>query len=215
MSSTRRQAIAARVDAERVAPVDVVVDQRRQQVVGGGDGVEIAGEVQVDLLHRHDLGVAAAGRAALHAEAGAERGLAQADHRLLADPVQPVAQADRRRRLALAGRRRVDRRDQDQLAVGPARAGPSMKLAADLGDVPAIGLERVRGMPSPRRDLAGSASASPRGRSRDRSPCDTPLSRPLVQVVRAVVPAQHPSGRRESRMTDASISGLKASNQPP
>ena len=59
------------VEAERVAPVDVVVEQRREQVVGAADGVEVAGEVQVDLLHRHDLGVAAAGGAALHAEARA------------------------------------------------------------------------------------------------------------------------------------------------
>jgi hypothetical protein len=33
----------------------VVVDHRRQQVVRRGDGVEIAGEVQVHFLHRHDL----------------------------------------------------------------------------------------------------------------------------------------------------------------
>jgi hypothetical protein len=39
--------------------------------------VEVAGEVQVDVLHRHDLRIAAAGRAALHAEARAERGFAQ------------------------------------------------------------------------------------------------------------------------------------------
>ena len=69
---------AARVDAERVAPVDVVVDQRRQQIVRRGDGVEVAGEMEVDVLHRHDLRIAAAGRAALHAEARAERRLAQA-----------------------------------------------------------------------------------------------------------------------------------------
>ena len=112
---------AARVDVELVAPVDVVVDHRRQQVVRRGDGVEVAGEVEVDVLHRHDLRVAAAGRAALHAEAGAERGLAQADRRLLADAVQAVAETDGRRRLAFAGRRRVDRGDEDQLAVLAAR----------------------------------------------------------------------------------------------
>ena len=60
---------AAQVEAERVAPVDVVVDHRREQVVRRSDGVEIAGKVQVDRVHRHDLGVAAASRAALHAEA--------------------------------------------------------------------------------------------------------------------------------------------------
>jgi hypothetical protein len=53
--------------------------RRRQQVVRQRNGVEVAGEVQVDVLHRHHLRVAAAGRAALHAEHRAQRGLAQAD----------------------------------------------------------------------------------------------------------------------------------------
>src|SRR5690606_22988033 len=47
----------------------------------------------------------------------AEGRLADADHRLLADAVQRVAEADRRRCLALARRRRGDRGHQDQLAV--------------------------------------------------------------------------------------------------
>ena len=68
---------AALVDAKRIAPIDMIVDQRREQVVGARDGVEVAGEVQVDVFHRHDLGVAAARRAAFDAEAGAERRLAK------------------------------------------------------------------------------------------------------------------------------------------
>ena len=56
------------VEAELVALVQVVVDHRRQQVVRRGDGVEVAGEVQVEQLHRDHLAVAAAGRAALDAE---------------------------------------------------------------------------------------------------------------------------------------------------
>ena len=50
--------------------------------------------MEVDVLHRYDLRVAAAGRAALDAEAGPERRLAQAAHRLLADEVEAVAEAD-------------------------------------------------------------------------------------------------------------------------
>src|SRR3546814_11115905 len=69
-------------------------------------------------LSLHDaLPISAAGGAARHAEAGPGRGLAQAHHRLLADPVEAVAEADGGRRLALAGRRRRDRRHQDELAV--------------------------------------------------------------------------------------------------
>ncbi len=106
MSSTRRHSMRRAVETEGVAPIDVVVDQRREQVVRAGDGVEVAGEVEVDVLHGDDLGVAAAGRAALDAEAGAERGLAQAAHGFLADAVEAVREADGGRRLALAGRRR-------------------------------------------------------------------------------------------------------------
>ena len=138
----------ALVEAERVAPVDVVVEHRRQQVVGAADGVEVAGEVQVDLLHRHDLGVAAAGGPALHAEAGAERRLAQGDHRLLADAVQPVAQAHRRRGLALAGGRRVDRGDQHQAAVGAVGLlGDPAQI--ELGDVAAVVDQRLVGNAHP------------------------------------------------------------------
>src|SRR5690606_26565141 len=92
---------------------------RGEQIVRDADRVEIAGEMEVDVLHRHDLRVAAAGTAALAAEAGPKRRLANADHRLLADAIQRVAETDGRRRLALPGRGRRDRGDEDQLAVRP------------------------------------------------------------------------------------------------
>ena len=133
---------AAGVDALLVAPVDVVVDQRREQVVRRGDGVEVAGEMQVHVLHRHDLRIAAAGRTALDAEIGPERGLADADDGLLADAVQPVAEPDRGGRLAFAGRRRVDRGDQDQLAV-LAAAARGDELGRDLRLVMAIGQQML------------------------------------------------------------------------
>ncbi len=76
---------AAHIDVELVAPIDVIVDHRREQIVGGTDGVEIAGEMEIDVLHRHHLRVAAAGGAALHAEAGPEARLADADDGFLAD----------------------------------------------------------------------------------------------------------------------------------
>ena len=77
---------AAPGDRERVEPggvpvVQVRVDQRREEVVRRRDRVQVAGEVEVQVLHRDDLRVAAAGGAALHAEHRAERRLAQAEHR--------------------------------------------------------------------------------------------------------------------------------------
>ena len=62
---------------------------------------------------------AAAGRSPLAAEDRPHRRLPQRQGRVLADPAQALGQADRRRRLPLAGRRRRDRRDQDQLARRP------------------------------------------------------------------------------------------------
>ena len=107
------------VDVELVAVVHVVVDQRRQQVVRRRDRREVAGEVQVDVGHRHDLAVAATGRAALHAEDRSHRRLAQAGDRTAAQPVQRVGEADRRGRLALAGRGRRQRGHQHQPAERP------------------------------------------------------------------------------------------------
>ena len=67
---------AAHIDVERIALLDVVVNDGRQQIVRRRDGMEIPREMQVDVLHRHDLGITAAGRTALEAEAGAEGWLA-------------------------------------------------------------------------------------------------------------------------------------------
>ena len=165
----------ALVEALLVAPINVVVEHRRQQVVGTADGVEVAGEVQVDLLHRHHLGVAAAGRTALHAEAGPQRRLAQGDDGLLADPVEAVAQAHRGGGLALAGRRRVDRGDQDQLAVGA--VGPGCRSSAGRAwryagrNAPGPRPECPAGPPRPR-----SAAAGRRARCRCPTECSIHVS---------------------------------------
>ena len=95
----------------------MVVQHGAQQVVCRCDGVHIAGKVQVDVLHRHDLRVAAACRAALDAEYRTERRLTQCDNGVFALFAQCLTQTDRGRGLALTGRRRVDGGNEDQLAV--------------------------------------------------------------------------------------------------
>jgi len=109
---------ASHVEAQFIAMVDVVVDQRREQVVREADRAEIPGEMQVDVLHRHDLCVSAARRTAFHAEHRSQARLAQANHRLLADLVERVSESHRGRRLALARGRGTQRGDQNELAVG-------------------------------------------------------------------------------------------------
>ena len=61
-----------RVDAELVAVEDVRVDQRREQVVRRRDRVQVAREVEVQVLHRHHLRVAATRCPALDPEHRAE-----------------------------------------------------------------------------------------------------------------------------------------------
>ena len=83
---------------------EVRVDHRREQVVGRADRVDVAGEVEVHVLHGHDLRVAGAGRAALDPEHRPERRLAQAEHGPLAELAEALGERHRRRRLALARR---------------------------------------------------------------------------------------------------------------
>ncbi len=129
-----------RVETRGIAVMEVRIDQCREQVVRRGDGMEVAGEMQIEVLHRDDLRVAATRCAALHAEDGAERGLPQAEHRLAAELPEPLRERDRRRRLPLAGRRRRDGRDVDQLGVGAVRE-PLDDGEIDLRLVPAVRLD--------------------------------------------------------------------------
>jgi hypothetical protein len=70
--------------------------------MGGGHRVHVAGQVQVEHLHRHDLAVAAPGGAALDPERRPHRGLAHRDRRLLPDMGEGLPEPDGGCRLALA-----------------------------------------------------------------------------------------------------------------
>ena len=145
----------ARIDVELVALEDVVVHEGHEGVVRRGDGVEIAREVQVDLVHRQHLGVAAAGRAALHAQDGAERGFAQRDHHAVPGPGQGIREPHRRGGLAFAGGGGRHRGDQHHLAGrahGGARRNGQLRRV-DLGLVGSVEFQRVRGDAGGRRNL--------------------------------------------------------------
>jgi hypothetical protein len=151
------------------------------------------------------------GRAALHAEHRPERGLAQADHRLLADAVERVAQAHRGGGLALAGRRRVHRRDQDQPAVRPVREAVD-EAEVELGLVRAMAVEAVR------RDVERGSDLLDRSEAGGACNLEVDLSahRPLPLLRRPVytVPSPHQSAmnsaiawvlrRTDSRFTRSS-----------
>ena len=97
--------------------VDVVVKQSRNHVVGRRDRVEVAREVEVNLLHREHLGVATTSGTALHTEARAQRGLTQGAYGILAQLVQSQCQANAHCCLANASLGRGDGRYKDEVAL--------------------------------------------------------------------------------------------------
>ena len=48
--------------------MNVVVEQRREQIIGHTDRMQVAIKVEVDVFHRNHLRVTATSRPALHAE---------------------------------------------------------------------------------------------------------------------------------------------------
>ena len=207
MSTTCGQRMPWMSMPERVAVVQMVVEERGAQVVRRADRVDVAREVEVEVLHRDDLAVAAARGATLDPEHRAEARLADAHRRPLADVVEALGEADGRGRFALAERRRRDRGDDDVLAarvlalqaLGCPRASPSpwsvrtARARRPAGPAPAaIVGDRPRrhatGDVEVRWEAAGRAGGLGRGRlggrgghrrlPRRRRPLDEPGTRP-------------------------------------
>ena len=124
------------VDSQGVPLLDVVVQHGGAEVVGRADGVEVPGEVEVDVLHGHHLGVASPGRAALHAEDGAQGGLPQGYQDALSQAAEGVGQAHGGGGFPLPGGGGVDGGDENQLPVAP-RALPE-EAGVHLGLVVSI-----------------------------------------------------------------------------
>ncbi|GFZ51903.1 hypothetical protein JCM24511_09672 [Saitozyma sp. JCM 24511] len=94
------------------------VDGSGEQVVGRGDSVDVAGEMEVELGHRDDLRVATTGGAALDAERRALGRLTNTGNGVLLEVrAKSLSETDGGGRLALAKRRRGDTRHDDVLSV--------------------------------------------------------------------------------------------------
>mmetsp|Transcript_44342 Transcript_44342/g.73591 ORF Transcript_44342/g.73591 Transcript_44342/m.73591 type:complete len:668 (-) Transcript_44342:90-2093(-) len=117
------------------------VDRGGQQVVRGRDRVDVARQVQVELLHRHHLRVPSPGGATLDAKGGALAGLPDAGEDLLAQHgAKRLAEADGGRALTLAQRRGVHARDHHIVAVTHV-AQPVQEIQRNLGLVLAVKLQ--------------------------------------------------------------------------
>ena len=108
---------AAHIDTQFIALVNVVVNSGGQQIVSRRNGMHVPRKMNVDIFHRQDLGMPAAGGAALDPEDGAERRFAHGRNRLLAEKVKRLRQTDRCHGLPFSGRSRVDSRHQDEFTV--------------------------------------------------------------------------------------------------
>ena len=83
------------INAQGISLLNVIVQHGRQEVVCRADGVEIPGEMEVDILHGYHLSITAAGRTTLYAEHRSQGGFPQSNNGILADPPQTVRQPDR------------------------------------------------------------------------------------------------------------------------
>src|ERR1039458_4559719 len=119
------------------------VEHRGEEVVRRANRVNVAGEVQVEILHRHHLAQATTSGTPLQSEHRTERRLSQAGNRPLADHTQPLRKTNQRRRVADAGRRWRDASDTYQLAVTLARETVDNRQR-NLRLVATVGLELAR-----------------------------------------------------------------------
>ena len=103
--------------------------------------MEVAGEVQVDVFHRQNLGIAATRCAAFNAEYRPQRRFAQGDNGVFADVAQRVRQTDGHGGFAFARRSRVDGGNQNQTALFLRQFERFGRI--DFGFVMAVGFDIV------------------------------------------------------------------------
>src|SRR5665213_812619 len=109
------------------------VDQSRKKIVCRSDCMEVAMEVEIDLLCGFNLRAPAASGTALHAEDRSERWLARCNDGALANLFKPPHQTNGCDRLAFARDRWSGRRYQDQLATTALADIGFQEIEAELG----------------------------------------------------------------------------------
>ena len=107
------------VDVQYVSLVEVVVQHCGEEVVRHGDCMQVPCEMQVNLLHRQNLGQPASCRAPLYPEDRAHGRLPDDATCLLPDPVQALIQTNGCHGLALPEWGRIDAGYENQPTVSP------------------------------------------------------------------------------------------------
>ena len=143
------------VESERIPVIQVVVEHGRQQTVRAGDGVKVAREVQVDVVHRQHLRVATAGGAPFYTEYGAETWFTHAEHGVVSEPTKRLAEPHADGAFSFTGRRGTDRGDQHQSPLGRLRGQRERQFGLEA---PVL-VDVVRAEPEVGRDRGDRAQA--------------------------------------------------------
>lgn len=118
------------------------IDGGGDQVVGSGDGVDVSGQMQIELVHRNDLRVAAARCATFDPEGGTLTRLPNASDDVLVEfGAQSLRKADHRGALAFAKGSGRDARDSDVFAFQPVQAGHGLCHLRLVGAVEVVLVE--------------------------------------------------------------------------
>ena len=107
---------ATRIDVERIALMDVVINDGGQRIGGCGDSVKITGEVEVDVLHRNYLRVATTGSATFDAHDWSLGRLTESDDSFLTECGEGIGEANEDRRFTFTGRSRRHPRYENKLS---------------------------------------------------------------------------------------------------
>ena len=140
-----------RIEIQLVSMGEVVVDGGGKEIVRSRYGVDVAGEVQIEVFHRDDLAVTPPGRPSFDTERWTHARLPDGGEYPVAQPTQALAETNGRGRFALAEWSRGDGGDIDVLAKWPVgEFVPDIEV--NLGLVAAVQLEVLRFQSDPLRN---------------------------------------------------------------
>ncbi len=132
------------IDVVGIVSHELIVDNRRKQVVGSGYSMDVSCEMQIYVPHGVNLGVPASGCPSLDSERGSDGRLPQSSDDFLAEPSETLDETNRGDGLPFSCRGGGDGGDHYQLALLPA-ADTVELVQRNLGDVSAVGLDVVFG----------------------------------------------------------------------
>ena len=119
----------------------VVVQEGSNHVVGLCNGMEIASEMEINLIHRQNLGVTATCSTTLHAEARTQRWFAKSHYSLLANLLHTQGETYGYGGLAITSLGRTDSGNEDEMMVLKLVSVNSVR--SNLSDVTAVVLYLV------------------------------------------------------------------------